>query len=101
MTINARSKGRSFEQWFCIFLKDLGFTASRSSYVNKELDDVGKIDIVSNHPINWQLKATEHVPQLHAILASMDRTKPRAILWKRNNKKKLVIMELDEFIKLL
>ena len=104
---NSRVKGRGFEQWFVNFLKELGFEAGRASYMNKYLDDNGKVDIVTNHPLHWQLKATEVSPQFHKILASMDTSKPRAILWKRNSgtgkaeKKKLVVMELDEFIKLV
>jgi len=106
MPINSNNKGRTFEQWFCNFLKELGYKATRSSYTNKFLDDTGKVDIETDFPINFQLKATEKCPQVHTILSEMDKTKPRAIVWKRNSlrhnpKPKLVIMELDEFMDLM
>ena len=101
MKINSRSKGRAFEQFFVNWLKQFGYHATRSSYTNKHLDDVGKVDIETNHPINWQLKATEKVPAVHKILSEMDTTKPRAVAWKRNRKPILVIMELDEFLQLV
>lgn len=106
MPINSRQKGNDFERWFCNYLKELGYTATRASYTNKFLDDNGKVDIETDFPINFQLKATEKCPLVHKILQEMDKTKPRAILWKRNSlrhnpKPKLVIMELDEFIELI
>jgi len=106
MSINSNSKGRAFEQWFVNYLKELGYKASRASYTNKFLDDTGKIDIETDFPINFQLKATEKCPLVHKILSEMEKTKPRAILWKRNSlrhnpKPKLVIMELDEFMTLI
>ena len=99
MAINSRNKGNDFERWFCTLLKGKGWEAERASYVNKKLDNEGKVDIVTNYPANFQLKATEQCPQFSKVLASMDKSKTRRIVWKRNNKPVLIVMELDEYFK--
>jgi len=103
MPINSNDKGRTFEQWFVIYLTELGYRATRSKVTNLLLDVEGKVDIDTDFPVNFQLKATEKCPLVHKILSEMDKTKPRAIVWKRNSlrhnpKPKLVIMELDQFM---
>ena len=95
---NGRTKGRAFEQFFVNVLKALGYEAARASYVNKYLDDVGKVDIVTDAAFNFQLKATEQAPQFHKILKEMDRTKPRVVIWKRNRKPVLLVIELDDIV---
>ncbi len=101
MKINSRSKGRSYEQWIVNFLKELGYTGERNSYVNKKADDVDKIDIQSDFPFSIQAKAVERLsPSTHDILKSMGGDKPKCIFHKRNNKGTVVILELDEFINL-
>lgn len=102
MTINSRSKGRAFEQWIVNFLKELGYTGERNSYVNKKADDVDKIDIASDFPFSIQAKAVERLsPSPHAILKTMGGDKPKCLWWKRNQKGIVVVMDLDTFINLI
>ena len=102
MKINSRSKGRTYEQWIVNFIKAIGYTGERNSYVNKKADDVDKIDIASDFPFSIQAKAVERLsPSPHDILASMGGNKPKCLWWKRNNKGTVVCMTLDTFIDLI
>jgi len=100
--INGRSKGNDYERWIVNYLKDLGYTGERNSYVNKKADDVDKIDIATDFPFSIQAKAVERLsPGTHEVLKSMGGDKPKCIWHKRNNKGTVVILPLDEFIKLI
>ena len=97
MPINVKEKGNKFELMTCKLLRFFGWTAETSRYVNTKLDDQG-VDIVTDCPLYIQCKATEKAPQFHNVLERMPTEHPRAIFWKKNRKKVLIIMELDEFM---
>ena len=99
--INGKQKGNSFERQICHELRMQGYEAERSSYVNKKLDDVGKVDIESNYPANIQCKATERYPDFHKVLKEMDQSKLRVIFQKKNNKGCIAVMLLDDFYDLI
>jgi len=97
MTINARKKGNTFEVRFCQMLRFFGFEAKTARAESKNLDDSG-VDIFTNCPFNFQLKAVERMNQsYHDILENMPRDKTRIIVHKRNNKGSVVVMKLEDF----
>ncbi len=98
--INGNTKGKNYERKICQELRDMGYKAERSSYTNKYLDDIGKVDIETDFPWNIQCKRTESVPGIHKILDEMDTSKPRCIFWKKNRKQEIVIMDKETFFKL-
>ena len=102
MPINSRAKGVAYEQAIVREFKDLLETdkiySTRSE--SRRLDDAG-VDLCGDIPIHVQCKAVESCPQLHDILKRMPTDKPRVVFWKRNRKTELVIMEKQEFYKML
>ena len=97
---HSKNKGNSYERKICQELREMGYTAQRSSYVNKRLDDDGKVDIETNFPFNIQCKRTEQQPNFVEVLESMDDTKRRVVYWKKNHAPELVVMLKEDFIEL-
>ncbi len=95
---HSKNKGNSYERKICQELRDMGYTAERSSYTNKKLDDYGKVDIETNFPFNIQCKRTEQQPQFVEVLESMDDSKPRVVYWKKNRKPEVVAMLKEDFL---
>lgn len=99
--INARNKGHQFEQKFAEYLRIYGYDAVTSRAESKNLDNLG-VDLVTNAPFNFQLKAVERLsPGYHEILKSMPKDKVRAVVHKRNHKGTTVTMFLEDFSNLL
>lgn len=100
MSINARDKGHAYERLICEMIRNFGWEAVTSRSESRRLDDLG-VDIVTNLPFNFQLKAVERLsPGYHEILKGMPKDKTRAIIHKRNNKGSVVVMDLQDFIEL-
>jgi hypothetical protein len=97
--INSRAKGNAFEVKFCNRLKAIGFSALTSRNESKRLDDAG-VDIVTDAPFFFQLKAVERLEPVHKILAKMPKDKTRAVVHKRNREGVVVSMFYEDFEKL-
>ena len=99
--INARKKGNSFELQVIKKLKKFyGDNIHSTRNVNRMLDGQ-KVDICGDVPYNFQVKATENIPNVHKIFDEINREKPPIIWWKKNNKRQIVIMEEETFLKIL
>ena len=100
--INSKNKGVKFELQVIKKLKEVlktdNIKSTRSQ--NRQLDSE-KVDICGDVPFNFQCKATESLPQVHKIFDEINRDKPPIIIWKKNNKRQIVIMEADTFYKLI
>ncbi len=97
---SARAKGNQFEVKFCQLLVNKGFTAVTARSESKRLDDSG-VDISTDCPFNFQLKAHEKGIGTHKLLKSMPNDKPPVLVHKRNHQGVVVSMYLEDFLKLL
>ena len=101
--IDARRKGIEFEQNFCKYLKELGYTAESTRAANRKMDNK-KVDIQTNAPFYFQLKRMERLaPGPVEILKSMPikAGRPRVLVHKLNNKPTTVTLFLKDFEELL
>lgn len=100
--VNARKKGNSFELAVIKKLKEVLKTDNIHSTrnTNRKLDGE-KVDITGDVDYHIQCKATENIPQVHKIFDEINRDKPPVIWWKKNNKRQVVILEAETFIKML
>ena len=99
--INARAKGNTYELQIIKRLKNLGYEAVSSRYINKILDNQG-VDIVDNTKFYIQCKAQERLkPSPHDILARMPTDKIPVLYHKKNNQGTIVSLKLEDFERLL
>ena len=98
---HSKNKGNSYERKICQELRKMGYTAERSSYVNKKLDDDGKVDIETNFPFNIQCKRTEQQPNFVGILLEMDDSQHRVIYHKKNRFPETVTMLKEDFMEMV
>lgn len=100
--INSKNKGTAYELKLIKELKELLKTDNiMSTRLGSRYLDNHQVDIMGDVPVHIQAKALEVHPKSHDILKGMPTDKPRCIFWKKNHKKELVIMEKEEFYKLL
>ena len=98
-----RAKGHQLERDVVNILKAFGYTATTARYSSKELDDL-LCDIKTNAPLSIQCKATERLSiGVHDLLAEMKQNGliNAAVVHKRNRKKLVVTMELDDLLQLI
>ena len=95
-----RDKGHRFELKIINELKELGYKAVSSRSESKNMDDKG-VDIISDFPFYIQCKNTERMPPPWKIFDKMPKEKPPMILWTKNHREDLIIMQKNELWKLL
>lgn len=98
--INSKQKGNRYERQICTELREMGYQAERSSYVNKQLDDIGKVDIETDFPFNIQCKSMANQPNIDKTLMEINTDKPPVIFFKKNRCEEVVIMKKSDFYKL-
>jgi hypothetical protein len=101
--MNSKQKGNRFEREICQILRDQGFNAETSRYLNQKDDDLGN-DIQSNTGWKIQAKHTLKAPNFHEVLRKMRINFPLdrlCVMHKRNRQGTVVIIELDDFLDLL
>ena len=99
--INSRRKGIDFEQLICRVLRDRGYTAKSSREMSRYMDNVQKVDILTNAPFNIQCKRTEKLRPIDELIRLMPDSKTRIVISKRNNKPAVASMLMSDFEKLL
>ena len=97
---SARIKGHHFELAICEFLRIYGYEAQTARLVSRELDNKG-VDISTDAPFNFQLKAVERTIDFHKLLKAMPTDKTPVILHKKNYLDTVVAMKLSDFADLL
>ena len=66
-----RTAGHNYERLIAQELRMLGFEAVTSRYESRSIDDSG-VDLVSNFPLNPQMKVSITQPNVHGLLTSTD-----------------------------
>lgn len=105
-----RRAGHNYERKCTNYFKELGFLRARTSRQASRLLDDAKVDI-AYVPFNVQCKAVDsNINYLTLISEINDKIKelmperkdyPTIVFHKKKNKKTLVVMDIDEFAKLL
>lgn len=101
--MNSRTKGHDFERHMAERLRVIWPECYTTRFKGSPwLDHLG-IDLVNTPGYNVQLKAVERLsPGYHEVLNSMPQDKNiNIIIHKRNRKGSVVVMDLEDFIKLL
>jgi hypothetical protein len=105
-----RTAGHNYERDICNYFKSIGFTKCKTSRQASRLLDDNKIDLAYlpfnvqckyvNSPINYTTLLKEINTSIKTNLE--DRVQyPTIIFHKRKNKDSLVVMDIEEFTKLL
>jgi hypothetical protein len=99
--VNSRNKGNTFERFCCTILKPIFSNIKTSRLVSKETDDRG-IDLV--HTGDWAFQCKRYArkyPNIEEALEMQTDAKYKAVIHKRDHKKILVTMDIDDFLVLL
>ena len=101
--MNSRTTGHSFERDMAFKLRqELWPDCATSRFMGSAWDDYNGIDLASTPGYNVQLKALERAPSYHDILNSMPKGQnTNIVIHKKNNRDCVVVMGLDDFIKLV
>ena len=101
--INSKAKGKGTELKACKALNSIGITARRSQQFCGRNPDASDIVTPDLPDIYWEIKGVESL----SVQATMDRCredcgdKAPILLWYKNRKPPLAVMELNYFLKLL
>jgi hypothetical protein len=95
--MNVKQKGNRFEQAVARKLRQLWPNVRTSRECNKWLDAKG-VDFVETYPFQIQAKHVERGLDPHAVLEKMPETDGmyNVILWKKNRKRTLVVMTIED-----
>jgi hypothetical protein len=101
--MNSRTKGHQFEREIAAKLRaELWPECYTSRFMGSLWLDHCGVDLTGTPGFNIQLKALERAPAYHDILSSMPKgDNKNVVIHKRNNKGCVVVMGLDDFIRLL
>jgi len=101
--INAKIKGNRFEVEMAFRLREIFPDARTSRFMGRLWDDRCGVDIVGTPGWHFQCKAVERLaPGYHEILSAMPKNgNTNAILHKRNNRGIVVVLNFEDFLKLL
>lgn len=66
-----RTAGHNYERQIAQELRKLGFEAVTSRYESRSMDDSG-VDLVSNFPLNPQMKVSINQPNVHELTTTTD-----------------------------
>lgn len=99
--INSKMKGKAGELELCRKLKEHGFDVRRSVQYNGKADE-GQADLIGLKGIHIEVKRTEKLNLYEAIGQAKRDSKEGlpTVFHRRNNCEWLVIMPLDDWIKL-
>lgn len=100
--MNSRTKGHGFERAMAERLRAIWPECYTTRYKGSPfLDSIG-VDLVGTPGYNIQLKAMERTPAYQDILKSMPNDENiNLIIHKRNNKGSVVVLRLDDFLKMI
>jgi hypothetical protein len=95
--MNVKQKGNRFEQAVARKLRQLFPNVRTARECNKWLDAQG-VDFVETYPFQIQAKHVERGLDPHAVLEKMPETDGmyNVILWKKNRKRTLVVMTIED-----
>lgn len=95
--MNSKQKGNRFEQAVARKLRQLFPGVRTAREMNKWLDAQG-VDFVDTYPFQFQAKHVERGLDPHAVLERMPQVDGmyNVLLWKRNRKSTLVIMDIND-----
>jgi len=101
--MNSKQKGNQFERHMAAILREkLWPECYTSRFMGSAWDDYNGIDLTGTPGFNIQLKALERAPSYHEILNKMPQGQNKnIIIHKKNNKGCLVVIGLDDFIRIL
>ena len=100
--MNSRSKGHGFERQMAEKLREIWPDCFTTRFKGSSWLDQCGVDLVGTPGYNIQLKALERAPSYHDILITMPAGESKNIvIHKRNNKGCVVVMKLDDFMKLI
>lgn len=102
MAINSKRKGKVGELEFCKKMKEYGYNVRRSAQYCGNAEE-GQADVIGLDYIHCEIKRVENLNLYNAMEQSRrDRKAGQfpAVFHRKNNKKWLVSMELDDWVKL-
>ncbi len=100
--MNSRTKGHGFERAMAVRLREIWPGCYTTRFKGSAWLDYSGIDLVGTQGFNIQLKAMERSPAYHDILNIMPKDENiNIIIHKRNKRGCVVVLDLDDFIKML
>jgi len=101
--VNSRTKGHDFERHMAETLREVWPECYTTRFKGSLWLDHCGVDLINTGPFNVQCKAVEKLsPGYHEILSRMPQGKnTNIIIHKRNRKATVVVMRLDDFMKLI
>ena len=94
MSNRNRTAGLNYERQIAQELRDKGFEAVTSRYESRKMDDSG-VDLVTNLPLNPQMKVSINQPNVHELLTNTD---AEIIFFKKVQKSGSKFMPKGEYV---
>ena len=95
-----RDKGLRYERKIREELEEMGYDVKTARNESHTLDALG-VDLVGNIPFHPQCKSTQKLPNPWKLFMKMPEDKMKVIFWHKKYLEDLVILNKDDFYKLL